>query len=108
MERRLTTDIVLSHIGIDLVDKHPPFRFIFLVSLIEPLYTRAHTQISFKSIKLYRRLFAHLLRELVGIEDSRNGHLEFVLLFLSLTQSSFPLLQKQICGVLARKFLDLH
>lgn len=94
----------------DWVDKQPTSGLIFLFVLIltaSSLYTRTHLTEElevprneceiFMSVKLRRISFTHFLRELVRIEDSWDRHLELVFLLLSLTQSRFPLLQKQIC-----------
>ncbi len=67
-----------------------------------------HTHTLSHPLSLPSCSFTHLLRELVRVEDSRDRHLELVFLLLSLTQRRFPLLQEQICGVLARKLLQTH
>lgn len=51
---------------------------------------------------------AHLLGYFVRIEDARHRHLQLVFLLLGLTQRSLPLLQKQVRGVLACEFLQVH
>ena len=101
------------HIGIDLVDKAP-------LNL-----THTHTHLtrgapSFSWLSFFQKLYmftvvfvpmwrhsvAHLLRELMGVEDAGDGHLQLVFLLLGLPQRRLPLLQEQVCGVLASKLLD--
>lgn len=57
-------------------------------------------------IPMWRRLVAHLLGELMGVEDAGDGHLQLVFLLLGLPQRRLPLLQEQVCCVLASKLLD--
>lgn len=53
-----------------------------------------------------RRSVAHLLGDLVRVQDARHRHLDLVLLLLGLPQRRLPLLQEQVRGVLARKLLQ--
>lgn len=48
---------------------------------------------------------AHLLRQLVRVEDAGHRHLELVFLLLGLAQGRLPLLQEQVRRVLASKLL---
>ena len=120
------------HIDIDLVDVQPSAGVLFSGPLF--FFPHTHTCTQTLETKTYRQeasllsldpspfrfvlytpgatavapSVAHLLRQLVGVEDSGHWHLELVFLLLGLTQRRLPLLQKQVCRILAGKLLQDH
>lgn len=53
-------------------------------------------------------LVAHLLWQLMGVEDAGHRHLELVFFFLGLAQSCLSLLQEEVWRVLTSKLLQDH
>ena len=122
----------LHIVGIVLVNKHPMGRpasrrprasrhtqvpllgfllellcleFVFLLFVCMFLF-RLFVCLEYCTVWLIWRSVTHLLWDLVRVEDTRDRHLDFVFLLLGLTQRRLPLLQEQICGVLACKLLQ--
>lgn len=104
------------HIDIYLVDVQPSAGVPTAPhSLLKHTLTHTHTlekktiPAPFRAV-LYTPLaaasVAHLLRQLVGVEDAGHRHLQLVLLLLGLTQRRLPLLQEQVRRVLAGKLLQ--